>query len=202
MRNRLERKRERKRRKEMDRSLIWTVTPILTLPRFSIWAGPDAFPPDKGKTSGKAVSHMLERHGCRHGAWAATAWHKQQHMPLTESVAMCRQSGCRSKPPPGLEGSSSLPTPRRPDSTSPTPPSPGLPSCRLLCWYLMWQRNSQVRISYSLIYSSFSLQWEENCCSYPKISNPNREFASHQSKILNTWNLRYCQFNEFLIIFK
>ena len=73
-----------------------------------MWAGPDAHPPEEGKTSGNAVSHVLERHVCRHRALAATRQHKQQHMPLTESVAMCRQSGCRSEPPPGLEGSSSL----------------------------------------------------------------------------------------------
>ena len=121
----------------MDRSLIWTVTLLLSLPGFSVWAGPDAQPPDEGKTSGKAVSHVLERHAYRHRAWAATRQHKQQHMSLTESMATCRQSGYRSKPPPGLEGSSSLPTPRRPDSTSPTSPDPAPPSCRLICWCLM-----------------------------------------------------------------
>lgn len=192
---------ERGKRKEMDRSLIWTVTLFLTLPCFSMWAGPDAHPPEEGKTSGNAVSHVLERHVCRHRALAATRQHKQQHMPLTESIAMCRQSGCRSEPPPGLEGSSSLPTPRRPDSTSPTPPSPPLLPAGCFVGVWCWQRNSQVRIYYSLIYSAFSLQWEENC-SYPKISNPNREFVSYQSKILNTWNLRSRPFNEFLIIFK
>ena len=199
--NRLERETERGKRKEMDRSLIWTVTLFLTLPCVSMWAGPDAHPPDEGKTSGNAVSHVLERHVCRHRALAATRQHKQ-HICLLQSPLPCVDSQAAGASLP-LGWRAALPylhpkgqTPRAP----PHLPPPLLPAgCFVGVW--CWQRNSQVIIYYSLIYSAFSLQWEENC-SYPKISNPNREFVSYQSKILNTWNLRSRPFNEFLITFK
>lgn len=160
----------RKKRKEMDRSLMWTVTLFLTLPGFSVWAGPDAQPPDEGKTSGKAISHVLERHACRHRAWAATR-HISNNICLLQSPWPHVDSQATGASLP-LGWRAALPylhpegqTPRAP----PHLPPPLLPAgCFVGVW--CWQRNSQVRIYYSLIYSASSLQWEENCCSYPKIS--------------------------------